>query len=151
MKDEAAPHPIHTDYANRGRSLERAIRKLFESYASRGIHCQQNHPEQLHDGTMVKRHGFDFQIFYQERFIAFDAKECASRTWPLDKAKMHQLKALLDVELNGGEAFFLVFFKNGRKLVKFPASFIQSRISDGAKSVSPQEGITTTLNILEIK
>ena len=44
-----------TEYANRGKGLERAIRKLFESYQSRGIHCQQNHPEQLFDG---KGYGF---------------------------------------------------------------------------------------------
>ena len=87
-----------TEYANRGKGLERAIRKLFESYQSRGIHCQQNHPEQLFDGTITHKHGFDFQILYRGKFIAFDAKECASNTWPLDKAKMHQLKALLDVE-----------------------------------------------------
>lgn len=140
-----------TEYANRGKRLERAIKKLFESYRSRGIHCQQNHPEQLFDGTITHRHGFDFQIFYQGRFIVFDAKECASGSWPLDKAKMHQLKALLDVEQNGGEAFFLVYFTNRKQLVRFAASLIQTSIINGAKSVSPEKGTPTTLNILEIK
>ena len=141
-----------TEYANRGKGLERAIRILFESYQSRGIHCQQNHPEQLFDGTITHKHGFDFQILYRGKFIAFDAKECASNTWPLDKAKMHQLKALLDVEQNGGEAFFLVFFSRPpRRLVKFAASLIQKSIINGAKSISPEKGTRTTLNILEIK
>lgn len=140
-----------TEYANRGKNLERAIRKLFESYASRGIHCQQNHPEQLYDGTMVKRHGFDFQIFYHGQFYAFDAKECARNSFPIDKAKLHQLKSLLDVENNGGYAFFLVYFTKTKKLVKFPASFVQSRISIGSTSLLPEHGTPTTLNILDIK
>ena len=140
-----------TEYANRGKRLERAIKKLFESYQSRGIHCQQNHPDQLFDGTITHRHGFDFQIFYRGKFIAFDAKECSSNTWPLDKAKIHQLKALLDVENNGGEAFFLVYFTHPPKLVKFAASVIQQSITNGAKSISPERGTRTTLNILEIQ
>lgn len=135
---------------NRGRALEKAIKKLFASYESRGIHCQQNHPEQLHDGTLVKRHGFDFQIFYQNRFYAFDAKECALSAWPLDKAKPHQLKALLDVAHNGGEAFFLVYFTAQKKLIKFRAEIIQKAIINEQKKIFPQSGEETTLNLLGI-
>lgn len=140
-----------TSQANRGKSLEKAIRKLFDSYESRGIHCQQNHPEQLHDGTLVKRHGFDFQMLYNGKFYAFDAKECALPAWPLDKAKPHQLKALLDVEANGGEAFFLVYFTKEQVLVKFGAIFIQRAIINTQKKVSPTEGQKTTINLLGIK
>ena len=60
-----------TVYGGRGKGLEKAVRALFDAYASRGVHCQQNHPEQLHDGTLVKRHGFDFQILCRGRFYAF--------------------------------------------------------------------------------
>ena len=139
-----------TTYGNRGKSLERAIRKLFESYASRGIHCQQNHPEQLHDGTLVAKHGFDFQILYRGQFYAFDAKECRRASWPLDKAKLHQLKALLDVHENGGEAFFLVYFTGLKKLVKFPAVAVQKAIAANFTSLVPQCGEETTLDILHI-
>lgn len=135
----------------RGRSLERAIRKLFASYESRGIHCQQNHPEQLHDGTLVKKHGFDFQIFYNGKFYAFDAKECALTAWPLDKAKPHQLKALLDVEYNGGEGFFLVYFTKMKKLIKFSAKKVQNAIINKSHTLSPEDGESTTINLLRIK
>lgn len=140
-----------TIYGNRGKSLEKAVKRLFESYESRGIHCQQNHPEQLHDGTLVKRHGFDFQIFYQGKFYAFDAKECGLLAWPLDKAKPHQVKALLDVANNGGEGFFLVYFTNSKDLVKFDIKIIQTAIIKGEKKISPCEGEKTTINILGIK
>ena len=140
-----------TNYANRGRNLEAAVKKLFESYESRGIHCQQNHPEQLHDGTLVKRHGFDFQIFYMGKFYAFDAKECALPAWPLDKAKPHQVKALLDVASNGGEAFFLVYFTQSKDLIRFDVKNVQSAIIDGKKKLSPSDGKKTTINILGVK
>jgi penicillin-binding protein-related factor A (putative recombinase) len=140
-----------TTYANRGRNLEAAVKKLFESYESRGIHCQQNHPEQLHDGTLVKRHGFDFQILYDGKFYAFDAKECALSAWPLDKAKPHQVKALLDVASNGGEAFFLVYFTKSKDLIRFDVKNVQSAIIDGKKKVAPSEGVKTTINILGVK
>jgi recombination protein U len=140
-----------TNHANRGKSLEKAIKKLFESYESRGIHCQQNHPEQLHDGTLVKHHGFDFQIFHQGKFYAFDAKECALSAWPLDKAKPHQLKALLDVETNDGEAFFLVYFTKKNILVKYSAKIIQNAIINGQKKLLPLEGNPTNINILGIQ
>lgn len=138
-------------YANRGKQLELAVRALFARYAERGIHCQQNHPRQLHDGTLVERHGFDFQIFYRGQFIAFDAKECHRRRWPLDKATLHQLKALLDVEANGGEAFFLVRFVTLRKLVKYPAPMVKMALASGVPSLQPSDGIETTLNILRIE
>lgn len=140
-----------TNFGNRGKGLEKVVKKLFETYESRGIHCQQNHPEQLHDGTLVKRHGFDFQMFYQGKFYAFDAKECAMKNWPLDKAKPHQVKALLDVANNGGEAFFLVYFSQNGDLIKFGVKTVQNAIINGQKKLTPAEGEKTTINILGIQ
>lgn len=138
-------------YANRGKNLEHAVKKLFESYESRGIHCQQNHPEKLHDGTLVKRHGFDFQILYGGKFYAFDAKECSLPAWPLDKAKPHQVKALLDVCSNGGEGFFLVYFTKTKRLVKFDVKKVQHSIIELKRRLFPEDGIDTNLNILGVK
>jgi len=139
-----------TTFANRGRNLEHAVKELFKEYQKIGIHCQQNHPEQLHDGTLVHKHGFDFQMFYKRKFYAFDCKECALKNWPLDKAKPHQLKALLDVENNGGEAFFLVWFKFSGRLVKFSARLIKGQLEMNHKTVSPDMGEPTTINLLGI-
>lgn len=136
---------------NRGKGLEKAVKKLFERYESYGIHCQQNHPEQLHDGTLVKRHGFDFQIFYNGKFIAFDAKECAKGVWYLDKAKIHQIKALFDVFNNGGEAFFLVYFTGVKKLIKFHVQVVKIALEANQKYLSPVMGEETKLDLLGIK
>ncbi len=140
-----------TTFANRGKNLEHAVRKLFKQYEKLGIHCQQNHPEILMDGTYARKHGFDFQMLYRGTFYAFDCKECNLKAWPLDKAKMHQLKALLDVENNGGKGFFLVHFKLHGKLVMFYADVIQYALSRNMKSVSPEMGEATTINLLNIQ
>lgn len=140
-----------TTFANRGRGLEHAVKELFKQYEKLGIHCQQNHPEQLHDGTLVRKHGFDFQIFHNGTFYAFDCKECAPKNWPLDKAKPHQLKALLDVEKQGGQGFFLVYFKQSGQLVKFSARMIQCQLEMGHKTVSPEMGEATSMNLLGIQ
>ncbi|MGL6202577.1 MAG: Holliday junction resolvase RecU [Lachnospiraceae bacterium] len=140
-----------TEFANRGKSLEKAVKKLFESYASRGIHCQQNQPEKLHDGTIVNRHGFDFQVFYDGKFLAFDAKECQTGRWNLSNAKIHQIKALVDVHNNGGMAFFMVYFTGIKKLIKFPAVQVQKSLSEGKKSLSSSDGEVINLNFLGIK
>lgn len=137
--------------APRGKMLEKAVRILFARYESRGIHCQQNHPEQLYDGTLTKKHGFDFQILYNGKFYAFDAKECNLNAWPLDKAKPHQLKALLDVEANGGEGFFLVYFTKLNQLVKFNAKKVQKAIINKEYILPPSAGEKTTINILGVK
>ena len=140
-----------TTFANRGRNLEHAIKELFKQYDKLNIHCQQNHPEMLQDGTFARKHGFDFQMFYKGTFYAFDAKECNLKSWPLDKAKPHQLKALLDVENQGGKAFFLVYFKFSKRLVKFYASKIQYHLGMGHKTVLPEMGEETSINLLNIQ
>jgi len=139
-----------TTFANRGKGLEHAVRELFKQYEKLGIHCQQNHPEILPDGTYARGHGFDFQMLYKGTFYAFDCKECNIAKWPLDKAKMHQLKALLDVEKQGGQGFFLVYFKQSGQLVKFHAGLIQHVLSMNNKSVSPELGEATTINLLGV-
>ena len=141
---------MNNSHGTRGRSLEYAIKQLFKSYESRGIFCQQNFPETLGDGTRIHNHGFDFQILYNGKFYAFDAKESNSPNWSLSNAKLHQLKALGDVERNNGISFFLVYYKNERKLVKISPTVIQNAITEGRKSLKSSDGIETTINILEI-
>jgi penicillin-binding protein-related factor A (putative recombinase) len=140
-----------TNYGNRGKQLERAIKQLFLSYQSRGIHCQQNFPEKLHDGTLVNRHGFDFQILFQGKFYAFDAKECAAKSWSLSNAKPHQIKALLDVCSNGGDGFFMVYYAISKSLIRYPAAAVQQAFAENRKSLLPSDGEKITINFLNIK
>lgn len=141
---------MNNSYGTRGRSLEYAVKKLFESYESRGIFCQQNFPETLGDGTRIHNHGFDFQILYKGTFYAFDAKESNSPNWSLSNAKLHQLKALSDVERNGGIAFFMVYFKNEKELRKMTPQLITNAIQQGRKSLKMTDGEKININFLGI-
>ena len=141
---------MNNSHGTRGRSLEYAIKQLFKSYESRGIFCQQNFPETLGDGTRIHNHGFDFQILYKGTFYAFDAKESNSPNWSLSNAKLHQLKALTDVEKNGGIAFFMIYYKQERKLVKIYPEIVKKAIAEGRKSLKSSDGEETTINFLEV-
>ena len=141
---------MNNTHGTRGRSLEFAVKKLFESYESRGIFCQQNFPETLGDGTRIHNHGFDFQMLYKGTFYAFDAKECNSPNWSLSNAKLHQVKALSDVAANGGISFFLVYFKLERKLVKMNIEVIKDALAQGKKSLKSDAGEETKINILGV-
>lgn len=114
---------------------------VFARYQAEGIHCQRNQPPRLHDGTIIGRHGFDFQALYQGKFYAFDAKECAGATWRPDARQIHQEIALSQVVANGGFGFFLVYFVNRRILVKFHCPL-------AGRTFAPCDGEQTTIDVL---
>lgn len=134
----------------KGGSLELAITRLFEGYKDKGIHCQQNHPKMLPDGTFAKAHGFDFQIFYQGRFIVFDAKECGGERIAVSNFKMHQIKAMYDVVQQGGEGFFLVYFYGNKKLRKFPVEKLIPMMEEGARAFSPDDMEETDIDLIGV-
>ena len=123
-------------HANRGKQLERAVRELFKRYAQLGIHCHQNFPRTLTNGTIVEKHGYDFEILYKGVLYAFDAKMCEQASWSLQNAKVHQIKALFDVTRNGGDGFFLVFFTRTKQLVQFHVP-----LPNDKKSLRPDDGV----------
>ena len=58
----------------------------------------------------------------------------------MSNAKMSQLNTLLVCRKNGAQAYFLVWFRKYNKIVRFNAEQIKQKLSDGIKSVSPEEG-----------
>jgi penicillin-binding protein-related factor A (putative recombinase) len=124
-----------TTHANRGKQLEAAIREVFKHYAARGIHCHQNFPRQLHDGTIVEKGPFDFEVLYNGTLYAFDAKQCEATSWHPDKRHLHQEKMLLEVTRQGGQGFYLVYFVPLRKLVRFDVPLPTS------KGLRPEDGL----------
>lgn len=103
------------NHGNRGRALQKKIIDLFKLYEASGIHCQENQPARTHEGLYINKHGFDFQVFYKYKFYAFDAKMCQGDKIDVKtNFKIHQIKALYDIERHGGEGFFMVYFKPGR-------------------------------------
>jgi len=132
----------------RGKGLEGAIRVLFKHYAQLNIHCQQNHPRTIvnaqNKAVPVEKHGFDFQVFHQGQFYAFDAKECHSLQWETRNAKLHQRKALLDIVMQDGTGFFLVYFTQSKQLVQFHVPLPDRTL------LSPSDGQLTKLDFLKV-
>lgn len=129
----------------RGKRLEQAVLSMFKQYRRVGIHAQQNHARQLADGRFVGRHDFDFQIYYQGRFMVFDAKECQAKRWETRNAKPHQIAGLAQVVKHGGEAFFLVWFVPENRLVKVGLDVVTD---PERRSITSADGIKTNLDIV---
>ena len=100
-----------------GQALEKAINNQFKGYRNQGIYCENYYPERGPQGQFIGRHDFDFGIFHNSKFYAFDAKESQSEKWKLQNAKEHQINGLKRVKDQGGIAFFLVLFFPNNKLV----------------------------------
>lgn len=74
------------------------------------------------------------------RFIAFDAKECKSKTsFPLNNIKQHQLVYLQLVESLGGIAFLLIHFTELHKdrAYKTPLSLVEKYWRTGIRKSIP--------------
>ena len=73
-------------------------------------------------------------------FIAFDAKECKSKTsFPLNNIKQHQLVYLQFVESLGGIAFFLIHFTELHKdlAYKTPLALVEKYWRTGIRKSIP--------------
>lgn len=129
--------PRSSSHAHRGSELQKAITQWFRRYEPLGIHWHKNHARTLRNGTIAEGEYFDFEVFYKGRLYAFDAKMCQTERWNVaTNAKLKQVKALTDLANHGADAFFLVWFVNTRKLVKFSVP-----LPDGRASLTPEDGV----------
>lgn len=128
--------------SRKGGQLERTILKAMDYWRSKGAFCQQNHPQMLPNGTYIKKHGFDFLVWFNGKLSAFDAKECQDTKWYLTNAKPHQMDALLSVGKNGGESYFLVYFHPSQQAVKFKVSAI---VNTSKSYLTQEEGEKWTI------
>ncbi len=118
----------------KGAHLEREMDKVLRYLDTLGIHGHKNHPKRLNDGTYVEGEPFDYEVFSPSRVWTFDTKECEAEAWPLSKAKLSQVNNLVKT---GG--FFLVWFVQSRKLIRFDAELVASKLGVEG-SLSPREG-----------
>ena len=132
---------------NRGKALEKTVLEWFKRFEQQGIYCEKHNPEVLEDGTKVRKHCFDFSLFHDNTFKAFDAKNCQNGLFSLSNCKNHQLKALLNVQKHGGQGFFLVYFE-GEGLNKLDAEYVVTLLESGKRSVRYNNKLKYTLKEL---
>ena len=124
----------------RGYELEAELNRLSKYLNANGIHMHKNHARRTERGVYLEGEPFDYEVISCGVLHCFDAKECAGGRWNLSNAKMSQLNTLLVCRKNGAQAYFLVWFRKYNKIVRFNAEQIKQKLSDGIKSVSPEEG-----------
>lgn len=121
--------------------------RVLKYLDGRGIHGHKNRAFRTESGIYVEGEPFDYEVFAPSKVWCFDAKECSGRSWPISKAKLSQVNALKKCKNSGAEAFFLVFFSQGRELVKFDVDVVIAKIGERG-SLAPSEGVPFDWQVL---
>ncbi|MCI8578906.1 MAG: Holliday junction resolvase RecU [Lachnospiraceae bacterium] len=82
--------------------------------------------------------------------VCFDAKECASGTFPLQNVHPHQLKFMEDFEVQGGIAFIILHFTSLNEIYYIPLSDLcrfWKRMEEGGRKSFTYEEVDRTLQI----
>ncbi len=137
------------NHSNRGMDLEKTVLQLFKHYEQRGIWCHKLEVKQA-EGNFIAKSPFDFLVFNDNTLYAFDTKHCKSGGMGVNNFKLHQIKALSDVESNGGKGFFLVYYADIKQLEIIPVAEMRQMQSDGIKTIHPDARRKTKLDFLGI-
>ncbi len=111
----------------RGSTLEDMINRTNEAYRAQGLALIQKIPTPITPVEMNKARQITLAYFdqkstvdyigvIQEVPVCFDAKECATDTFPLQNVHEHQISFMRDFEKQGGVAFFVLFYTSKNKM-----------------------------------
>lgn len=128
-------------------NFEYQINKLCNYVNTIGYHAHKNHPERLNDGKYIKGEPYDYEIFLPEYKACFDAKECKSKSWSFKDKDLKQAEQLKHCKNTGMDAFFLVYFYQYKKMIKFDVDIFIEALKT-KKNLKPNEG--TEWNISEL-
>ena len=133
----------------RGSTLEDMINRTNEAYRRKGLALIQKIPTPITPVEMNKKRQITLAYFDRKSTVdyigtvqgipvCFDAKECATDTFPLQNVHDHQMEFMADFEKQGGTSFFVLFYtqKNTMYYMRFEEmySFWKRMKSGGRKS-----------------
>lgn len=135
----------------RGSFLEDMINLTNELYREKKIGLIQKIPTPIKPITMDKSKGVITLAYFDQKStvdyigavqgipICFDAKETASTALPLANIHEHQVAFMNDFVEQGGEAFFVVYFKKYEEYFLLPIEhlmpYVESAKKGGRKSI----------------
>ena len=128
----------------RGYLLEKEIDRFLKYVDSIGGHGHKHYPNRTIGGQFISGEPFDYEIFYNNQVICFDAKECKSKSWRPVSKDLKQANNLIKCKKQGSKAYFLVYFYQYKSLIKFDPDLLKSH-----KSLDPAKG-TKLNNITEL-
>ena len=106
----------------RGSALEEMVNHTNELYREKGLALIQKVPTPITPMEIDKETRHITLAYFDQKStvdyigavqgipVCFDAKECATSTFPIANIHTHQMQFMEDFEAQGGVAFFLVFF-----------------------------------------
>ena len=125
----------------RGYEFENELNRLAKYLNSIGVHMHKNHAKRTESGVYLEGEPFDYEVLKGGGELhVFDAKECNSKRWNLNNAKLSQLHNMLVCQKNGAQAYFLVWFRLSNKIIRFDVDLIQQALADGKKSLCEEDG-----------
>lgn len=125
----------------RGNDFENELNRVSKYLNANGIHMHKNHAKRTEQGIYLEGEPFDYEVISGGVIHCFDAKECSSDRWNLSNAKLNQLNNLLVCQKNGAQAYFLVWYRNKNEIIRFDAELVKQKLTEGKKSLTPEEGI----------
>ena len=107
----------------RGSAFEEIINRTIEDYRVKKLALIQKIPTPIvpmkmdKEGHIVraffdKKSTVDYIGVVQEIPVCFDAKECATNTFPLANIHKHQYDFMKDFEEQGGVSFIIIYYSN---------------------------------------
>ncbi len=124
----------------RGFEFENELNRVSKYLNANGTHMHKNHARRTEQGIYLEGEPFDYEVLTKGTLHCFDAKECSGDRWDLKNAKLSQLNNLLVCRKNGAQAYFLVWFRKGNRIVRFDAELVKQALMKGRKSMKPEEG-----------
>ncbi len=115
----------------RGSTLEDMINRTNEAYRKNGLALIQKVPTPITPIEMNKNRQITLAYFDQKSTVdyigvvqgipvCFDAKECATETFPLQNVHEHQIEFMKDFEKQGGKSFFVLFYTTRNEMYYMP-------------------------------
>ena len=115
----------------RGSTLEDMINRTNEAYRKRGLALIQKVPTPITPIEMNQNRQITLAYFDQKSTVdyigavqgipvCFDAKECATDTFPLQNVHEHQIAFMRDFAAQGGFPFFVLFYTTRNEMYYMP-------------------------------
>lgn len=139
----------------RGSTLEDLINHTNERYLDRGLAVIQKVPTPITPVQIEKESRHITLAYFDQRStvdyigavqgipVCFDAKECATQTFPLANIHEHQIRFMNAFEKQGGIAFFLIHFTEEEEYYYVPLKtvneFFRRAQKGGRKSFRKEE------------
>lgn len=132
----------------RGSTLEDMINRTNEKYEANGLALIQKVPTPITPIKMDKEHRQITLAYFEQKStvdyigavqgipVCFDAKECSVDTFSLQNIHEHQVEFMRKFEVQGGIAFFLIYYTHKDVLYYLPYEmlrFFWDRAKEGGR------------------